>query len=80
MLDLKVWFGILAPTGTPDAVVDRLNAEFVKALRQPNVEQRLKGWGAYVVANTPQGIFRRRCGHARLWWWPRDSFFPAPLL
>ena len=53
-LDLKVWFGILAPTGTPAPVIDKLNAEFIKALRQPEVEQRLKGWGANVIANTPK--------------------------
>src|SRR4029079_8843599 len=35
-LDLKVWFGILAPAGTPQPVVDKLNAEFVKALRNPD--------------------------------------------
>jgi tripartite-type tricarboxylate transporter receptor subunit TctC len=53
-LDLKLWFGILAPAGTPAPVTDRLNAEFVKALRRPEVEQRLKGWGANVVANSPK--------------------------
>jgi tripartite-type tricarboxylate transporter receptor subunit TctC len=53
-LDLKVWFGILAPTGTPAPVIDKLNAEFIKALRQPEVEQRLKGWGANIIANTPR--------------------------
>jgi tripartite-type tricarboxylate transporter receptor subunit TctC len=31
-IDLKVWFGLLAPAGTPDAVVERLNKEFVTAL------------------------------------------------
>jgi tripartite-type tricarboxylate transporter receptor subunit TctC len=51
-LDLKVWFGILAPAGTPDAIIDRLNAEFVKALRQPEVRQRLESLGARVIANS----------------------------
>lgn len=53
-LDLKVWFGILAPTGTPQGVVNRLNVEFVKALGQPDIQQRLKSWGANVIANTPK--------------------------
>lgn len=52
-LDLKVWFGILAPAGTPDAIVDRLNTEFVKALRHPEIRQRLETLGARVIANTP---------------------------
>jgi tripartite-type tricarboxylate transporter receptor subunit TctC len=53
-LDLKLWFGILAPAGTPAPAIDRLNAELVKALRRPDVEQRLKGWGANVIANSPK--------------------------
>lgn len=53
-LDLKVWFGIFAPTGTPKAVVNRLNSEFVKALRQSDIQERLKGLGANVIANTPK--------------------------
>jgi tripartite-type tricarboxylate transporter receptor subunit TctC len=53
-LDLKVWFGILAPAGTPAPAIARLNAEFVKALRQDDVKQRLKEWGANVVANSPK--------------------------
>jgi tripartite-type tricarboxylate transporter receptor subunit TctC len=53
-LDLTVWFGILAPAGTPMPVVNALNAEFVKALRQPDVTERLKGWGANIIANSPK--------------------------
>lgn len=35
-------FGIFAPTGTPKAVLDRLNAEINKALAEPDIQQRLK--------------------------------------
>jgi tripartite-type tricarboxylate transporter receptor subunit TctC len=52
-LDLKVWFGVLAPAGTPSALVDRLNMEFVKAANQPDAKQRLTEWGANVIANSP---------------------------
>ena len=54
ILDLKVWFGILAPAATPGTVVERLNAEFVKALAQPEVRQRLMKLGAKIVADTPK--------------------------
>jgi tripartite-type tricarboxylate transporter receptor subunit TctC len=53
-LDLKVWFGILAPVGTPGLVINALNAEFVKALRHPDVSARLKAWGANIVASSPK--------------------------
>lgn len=54
VLDLKVWFGVLAPTATPAAVVERLNAEFAKALTDPDVRQRLTKLGANIVANSPK--------------------------
>jgi tripartite-type tricarboxylate transporter receptor subunit TctC len=53
-LDLKVWFGILAPSGTQQPIVKRLNEEFVKALRHADVTQRLHEWGAKVIANSPE--------------------------
>jgi tripartite-type tricarboxylate transporter receptor subunit TctC len=50
----QTWFGILAPAGTPAPVVNALHAEFVKALRHPDVSARLKAWGANIVANSPK--------------------------
>lgn len=52
-LDLKVWFGILAPAATPADVVARLNAEFVKGLRADDVRKRLRDLGVDVVASSP---------------------------
>ena len=54
VLDLKVWFGILAPAATPADLVGRLNAEFAKALADPEVRQRLTKLGATIVANSPK--------------------------
>ena len=39
--DLSSWFGVLAPAGTPEPVIARLNAEIVKALKDPAVRERL---------------------------------------
>jgi len=46
-------FGILAPAGTPPAIVQILNQEFVKALNKPNVKERLFNAGADAVGSTP---------------------------
>src|SRR5688572_6044371 len=43
------WLGPAAPAGTPKATVDRLHAEFVKALRNPTVGERLKAAGLEVA-------------------------------
>ena len=47
------WNGIAAPAGTPDAIVDRLHAEAVKALKDPKVQQRLAEQGADSVGSSP---------------------------
>ena len=44
-LEVSVWLGIAVPAGTPPARVERLNAEFNKALAQPDVKDRLAPLG-----------------------------------
>ena len=39
--ELSSWFGLLAPAGTPNAVIERLNAEINKALKDPGLRERL---------------------------------------
>jgi tripartite-type tricarboxylate transporter receptor subunit TctC len=48
------WHGMLAPRGTPRAVIERLHAEIVKAMRQPQVVSRLALDGTEPVASTPK--------------------------
>ena len=47
------WVGILAPAGTPPAVVSALNTQIVKAMRNPAVIERLAADGNEVVAGSP---------------------------
>ncbi len=48
------WYGLLAPAATPKAVIARLHAESAKALRLPDVVERLSGQGAEPVGNSPE--------------------------
>lgn len=50
------WFGLLAPSGTPDAVIRRLNASIVKALNDPEVRQRIAELGATPTPETPESF------------------------
>ena len=50
------WYGVVAPAGTPAAVVSRLNAEINKALGLPDVAQQLAGEGAVPMPGTPQAF------------------------
>ncbi|MCW5602963.1 MAG: tripartite tricarboxylate transporter substrate binding protein [Burkholderiales bacterium] len=48
------WYGLLAPAATPKPVITRLHAEAVKALRAPDVVEKLSGQGAEPAATSPE--------------------------
>ena len=52
--DASTWNGIMVPTGTPRAIIDRLYGEIVKILRAPHTLDRLAGDGSVAVASTPE--------------------------
>lgn len=43
------WYGVVAPAGTPPALVARLNAEINRALALPDVAQQTAGEGAFAM-------------------------------
>ena len=47
------WFGMFAPAGTPQSIVDQLQAEAIVVLKSPETMQRLSGDGATAVASKP---------------------------
>jgi tripartite-type tricarboxylate transporter receptor subunit TctC len=53
-VEMDQWFGMMVPAGTPQAVVQRLNAEFIKAVRSPDIEKSLTERGLDVVTTTPE--------------------------
>ena len=52
--DASTWNGIMVPSGTPRAIIDRLHSEITKILRAPNTLDRLAGDGSVAVASTPE--------------------------
>jgi tripartite-type tricarboxylate transporter receptor subunit TctC len=52
--EIGSWQGVFAPAGTPSPIVRRLNAEIVKILRTPEINERLAGLGAEIVADSPE--------------------------
>ena len=52
--DVNPWFGILAPKGAPDDIVARLSAEIARALRSPEVRERLLAQGCEPYAGSPE--------------------------
>jgi tripartite-type tricarboxylate transporter receptor subunit TctC len=54
--DADQWYGVVAPAGTPAAVVARLNAEINKILKLPAVTQQFATEGAMPTPSTPQAF------------------------
>jgi tripartite-type tricarboxylate transporter receptor subunit TctC len=57
--DEEGWVGLLAPKGTPAAIVARLNQATTAALQQPDVRERLDGLGFVTASSTPQELAQR---------------------
>ncbi|HWI15851.1 MAG TPA: tripartite tricarboxylate transporter substrate binding protein [Burkholderiales bacterium] len=63
------WFGMLAPTGTPREVIQRVNAEINKAVASPEVREKLIGQGADPFTMTPQEF--KKFFSAEMARWPK---------
>ena len=57
-LELSPWFGLLAPAGTPDAVVRKINADIAELLRDKDVLERFAGAGAEPYVTQPEQFGR----------------------
>ena len=47
------WFGLLAPVGTPQAIIDKVHQETVRVLGQPDVRKKFEDAGLDVIGNSP---------------------------
>jgi len=52
--EVSVWFGTVAPAGTPREVVQKINAEINRILALPEVKERFAGAGIEIVGGTPE--------------------------
>ena len=56
--DMTVWFGFLAPRGTPADIVNKLNAEMQRALKDKAFQTQLAGMGVTPMPGTPEEFAR----------------------
>lgn len=61
------WFGVLAPAGTPQAVIKRLNHEISQAMQQPDVRERLLGQGAEPLWGPPDDLRKLLAREREVW-------------
>lgn len=52
-LAITSWTGLMVPSGTPKAIIARINAEVVNVLKQPDTAERVREQGFDIVANAP---------------------------
>jgi len=52
--EAEVWYGVIAPAGTPRAVIDKLSAEIARIVRSPAVRDKLVAQAAEPVGSTPE--------------------------
>jgi len=52
--DVTSWYGIVAKTGTPPAIIRKVQADMAEALKQPDVMKKLADLGLEPVGDTPQ--------------------------
>jgi len=53
----SAWYGIVAPAGTPDAIVERLNRDINAITADPAMRQRMESMGAIVPAGQTPAAF-----------------------
>jgi len=66
-LDVNSWVGLMAPAGTPRAIVNRLNQEIVKALARPDVRLTIEKNGAEPVTAGPADFARFLAAESVKW-------------
>lgn len=54
--DISTWNALLAPKGTPEAIVTKLNAAIVQAMKSPELRKRFEKEGAMPMTSTPQAL------------------------
>lgn len=65
--EMNVWFGILAPKGTPPQIVTRLNGEMLKALADPAFQAQLARVGAAPMGSSPAEFSRFLASETTRW-------------
>jgi len=54
--EMNSWFAVMAPTGTPKAVIDKYQSEVVKALADPGVREQFASQGLTPLGTTPSEL------------------------
>ena len=65
--DMTVWFGFLAPAGTPADIVKKLNAEMLKAIQSPDFQAQLAKMGVTPMPGSPEEFGKFIASETKRW-------------
>ncbi|HEY0822435.1 MAG TPA: tripartite tricarboxylate transporter substrate binding protein [Ramlibacter sp.] len=65
--DVSNWFGLYAPRGTPQEVVNKVNAAYNAALKDPELQKKMAQLGAVPTGGTPQQMAATVAGETAKW-------------
>ena len=66
-MEVVIWYGVLAPAGTPAEIVQRLGDLVSKIARQPDMVQRVRDLGAEAVGSTPDQFAKQVRSEVAMW-------------
>ncbi len=66
-VEVQNWQGVIVPRGTPPAIVSRLNEAVNKALREPDMREKISAQGNEVVGGTPQEFAQLIASESEKW-------------
>jgi len=66
-LEIYIWAALVAPAGTPDAAIAKLNAEFVKALNSQTIRDQWKAMDFEPLPSTPEEFTRFEQAESKRW-------------
>lgn len=66
-LEMREWYGMIAPLKTPEPIINKLNAEMVKIFRRPDVQTRLTEMGAELAGSTPKELATQIASDVKTW-------------
>ena len=76
--EISTWYALVAPSGTPGAVIERLNREVAAITAEPGLRERLAAQGVEVRAMNPAELSSFLAAEARRWLKFTSEAKPAP--
>ncbi len=66
-MDIREWYGVVAPAATPPAIINKLHDEMIKVFKRPDVQTRLVEMGAEYTGSSPQELNKQLANDVRGW-------------